>query len=136
MTCFAFYTLWLRGLPADINRLGLLGVQVMITLIAVSLLWPWEHASGESANWKTSTLAAVLFLGAGPSFVSYLLFGRCVEMIGAARAGLSIHLIPVFGVALSLLFLGEPLHLFHLVGIVTILIGVSFATSVKQGNQK
>ena len=136
MTCFAFYPLWLRGLPADINRLGLLGVQVMITLIAVSLLWPWEHASGESANWKTSTLAAVLFLGAGPSFVSYLLFGRCVEMIGAARAGLSIHLIPVFGVALSLLFLGEPLHLFHLVGIVTILIGVSFATSVKQGNQK
>lgn len=35
MTCFAFYTLWLRGLPADINRLGLLGVQVMITLVAV-----------------------------------------------------------------------------------------------------
>ncbi|GKW14390.1 transporter [Pectobacterium carotovorum subsp. carotovorum] len=135
MTCFAFYTLWLRELPAEINRLGLLGVQVLITLIVVSLLWPWEHATGESANWNSTTLVAVLFLGAGPSFVSYLLFGRCVEMIGAARAGLSIHLIPVFGVALSLLFLGEPLHVFHIAGIATILIGVSFATSGKKGNQ-
>ena len=132
MTCFAFYTLWLRELPAEINRLGLLGVQVLITLVAVSLLWPWEHATGESANWNTGTLVAVRFLGAGPSVVSYLLFGRCVEMIGAARAGLSIHFIPVFGVALSLLFLGEPLHIFHIAGIATILIGVSFATSGKK----
>ncbi|MEK0239317.1 DMT family transporter [Klebsiella variicola] len=135
MTCFAFYTLWLRGIPAQVNRLGLLGVQVMITLLAVSLLWPWEHATGQAVNWNMKTFAAVLFLGAGPSFVSYLLFARCVEMIGAARAGLSIHLIPVFGVVLSLLFLGEPLHLFHLAGIATILCGVSFASSGKRGNQ-
>ena len=136
MTCFAFYTLWLRGLPAEINRLGLLGVQVMITLSAVALLWPWELAAGHTANWNPTTLSAVVFLGAGPSFVSYLLFGRCVEMIGAARAGLSIHLIPVFGVALSLAFLGEPLHLFHLAGIATILCGVTFASSGKRGSQK
>ena len=134
MACFAFYTLWLRKIPSDINRLGLLGIQVMVTLVAVGLLWPWEYITGPAVHWSPKILLALLFLGFGPSFVSYLLFSRCVELIGPARAGLSIHLIPVFGVVLSVILLGEPLHLFHGVGILAIFCDVALAsTESKKG---
>lgn len=131
MASFAFYTLWLRKIPADIDRMGLLGVQIIVTLVVVFPMWLIEQRGGEpSANWNWTTAAAVLFLGVFPSFVSYLFYNKCIEAVGAARAGLSIHFIPVFGVGLSLMFLGETLHLFHVAGIVTILVGVTLASSV------
>ncbi|KEA53404.1 MULTISPECIES: DMT family transporter [Mangrovibacter] len=128
MASFALYTLWLRKLPAEINRMGLLWVQVLITLLVVSPLWLHEHISGLAVQWNATTLSAVLFLGVCPSFISYWFYGRCVETIGAARAGLCIHLIPVFGVVLSLVFLGEPFRLFHLAGIAAIIAGVTLAS--------
>ncbi|HEY3982938.1 DMT family transporter [Cedecea sp.] len=128
MACFALYTLWIRKIPSDISRMGLLGVQVAIALVVTLPLWLHELSTGAVPHWNTMTISAVIFLGAFPSFVSYLLYGRCVEAVGAARAGLSIHLIPVFGVVLSLVFLGETLHLFHIIGIATILIGVALAS--------
>lgn len=132
MACFALYTLWLRGIPADINRMGLLGVQVIITLMAVIPLWMTESRSAPAVHWNLHTISAVIFLGIFPSFISYLLYNRCVEAIGAARAGLSIHLIPVFGVTVSVLFLGESLHLYHVAGIAIILAGVTFASRQKK----
>ncbi|MGQ5289271.1 DMT family transporter [Pectobacterium actinidiae] len=131
MACFALYTLWLRKIPADINRIGLLGVQTIVTLIVICPLLLWQITAAGVDNWNKTTVTAVLFLGIFPSFISYLFYGRCIEEIGAARAGLSIHLIPVFGVALSLIFLGESLHLFHVVGILTILAGVALAGSIR-----
>lgn len=130
MASFAFYTLWLRKIPGDIDRMGLLAVQIAVTLVAVLPMWLIEKSGTEpSANWTWTMAAAVLFLGIFPSFLSYLFYGKCIEAIGAARAGLSIHFIPVFGVGLSLLFLGETLHLFHLAGIAAILAGVTLANS-------
>lgn len=128
MASFAFYTLWLKKIPSEINRMGLLGMQVIITLIAVFPLWIMEYRAGTAVYWTGNTISAVMFLGCFPSFIAYLLYGRCVETVGAATAGLSIHLIPVFGVVLSVLFLGETIHFYHLVGIAIIFAGVGLAS--------
>ena len=135
MACFAFYTLWLKKLPADINKMGLLGMQVIITLIATAPLFFWEFNSGAQVNWNRVTIPSVIFLGIFPSFISYLLYGCCVEAVGSARAGLSIHLIPVFGVLLSVVFLGEGIQLFHVIGISIILSGVGLAHVKQKGRQ-
>lgn len=135
MACFAFYTLWLKKLPADINKMGLLGMQVIITLIAIAPLFFREFNSGAQVNWNRITIPGVIFLGVFPSFISYLLYGCCVEAVGAARAGLSIHLIPVFGVLLSVVFLGEHIQLFHVMGISIILSGVGLAHVKQKGRQ-
>src|SRR5690606_4278714 len=131
MASFAFYTLWLRKIPADIDRLGLLGVQIIVTLVVVLPMGLLElSGSGSTADWNMTTATSVVYLGVFPSLISYLFYGKCIEAIGAARAGLCIHFIPVFGVGLSLLFLGETLHLFHVVGIAAILVGVALANWV------
>lgn len=135
MASFALYTLWLRKLPAEINRMGLLGMQVIVTLVALSPFFFHEYHSAVTVNWNPKTLAAVVFLGIFPSFIAYLLYGRCVEAVGASRAGLSIHLIPVFGVTLSVLFFGEHIRPFHLLGISIILTGVGLASRQRRARQ-
>ena len=63
-----------------------------------------------------------------PSFVAYLFFNRGIELIGAARAGQSWHLMPVFGSVLAVLFLGETFYLYHAVGIALIAAGIVLAS--------
>ncbi|MCK5679485.1 EamA family transporter, partial [bacterium] len=45
-------------------------------------------------------------------------------LIGANRAGLFIHLAPVFGTIMAVLFLGERFFWFHGIGIVMIISGI------------
>ena len=59
---------------------------------------------------------------------AYLLFNRGIELVGAARAGQSWHLMPVFGSILAMLFLGESFYLYHAIGIVMIGAGIALAS--------
>lgn len=124
MVCWAFYTLWVKMLPPHINRTGLMGAQIAIAVIGLLPFWLWEMASGAQVVWRTESILAFAYVGILPSVVAYLLYTFAVARVGPVRAGLSIHLMPVFGVLLSALFLGESLHSYHLIGISAIALGL------------
>jgi drug/metabolite transporter (DMT)-like permease len=50
-----------------------------------------------------------------------------VEAIGANRAGLFINMVPIFGTMLSVLIIGETLHLYHVIALVLVLGGIVIA---------
>lgn len=127
MVSFAFYTLWLRSVPPQIDRLGLMAAQIAVAFVFLIPLWLSEFVRGIGATWDMSSLLALLYLGIFPSVLAYLLFNHGVARFGAAQAGLSIHLIPVFGAILAGLFLHESLHAYHAVGMGAILTGIWLA---------
>jgi drug/metabolite transporter (DMT)-like permease len=49
---------------------------------------------------------------------------RGVELIGPARAGLFVNLVPIFGALLAVVLLGEPFALYHALGLVLVLGGI------------
>jgi drug/metabolite transporter (DMT)-like permease len=51
-----------------------------------------------------------------------------VQEVGPNIAGIFVHLMPAFGAILAWLFLGERIHLFHMVGIALILAGIALTT--------
>ena len=71
--------------------------------------------------WRSSTAAVFT------SLLAYITWNRGIDLIGAPRAGAFLHTIPLFSTTLAMLFLGEQLKLFHVVGFVLILSGVSLA---------
>ena len=79
------------------------------------------HSSWEA--WLSMAYVAVF-----PSFVAYLFYNRGIELIGAARASQSMHLMPVFGAFMALLFLGERFRTYHAVGISLIAAGILLAS--------
>src|SRR6185437_15325810 len=64
----------------------------------------------------TPNLLSIFYVAIFPSILAYLCFNRGVQLIGANRAAPFFHVVPVFGAVMAIVFLGEPLRLFHLVG--------------------
>ncbi|MFT3689483.1 DMT family transporter [Paenirhodobacter sp.] len=127
MVSWAIYTLWLTRIPASVNRLGLLTVQIGITLVLLTPFLIAEIASGQVPTWSPAAIAALLYVGLVPSVLATLLYMKAVSLAGPALAGQSIHLLPLYGALLSTLFLGEELHLYHAIGFALILSGIVIA---------
>ena len=88
---------------------------------------PWvvlEAALGARPELTLFAVSAVLYVAIFPSIMSYLCFTRGVELIGGVRAGVFMHLIPLFGALMAIALLGEPLLASHVTGFALIIAGV------------
>lgn len=115
VAAYAVYTVVLRSKPA-VGPLTLLFVTFGLGALMVAPFAAAELAGGRSVPATPGAVAAVAYVGVIPSIVSFFCFNRGVELIGAARAGQFIHLMPVFGAALAFVFVGERLAWYHLAG--------------------
>ena len=57
------------------------------------------------------------------------MWNKAVPVVGPSVAGMTQYLIPIFGVFLSVLILGEVIKQYHIVGITIIFIGLWLVTS-------
>ena len=62
------------------------------------------------------------------SLIAFSSFQYGVKIVGSSVAGIYLYLLPVYGVTLAVMLLGERLHVFHFWGIVFVLGGVVIAT--------
>ena len=116
VAAYAAYGVLLRLRPA-VAPLSLLAASVAVgVVILVPLAWA-EHEAGARLVVTPFSVVSLAYAAVFPAFLSYLFYNRGVELVGAARAGQSMHLMPAFGIVLAVVFLGERLHPFHAVGV-------------------
>jgi drug/metabolite transporter (DMT)-like permease len=120
---WALYTILLRWRP-PVHPLSFLAATFAVGVLAMAPLALFEALAGKRIVGNANSLSAFLYVATLPSLVAYLLFNRGVALIGAARAGQFINLMPLFGAGLAILLLGEPLALYHLAGMGLILSGI------------
>ncbi len=120
---YAIYSIFLRRRP-ELHPLSFIGFTFISGTIMILPLYLWEHFTVKSLNLTGPTLLTIAYVVIFPSIVSYFCYNRGVELIGANRAGLFIHLAPVFGTIMAILFLGETFFWFHGIGIVMIISGI------------
>jgi drug/metabolite transporter (DMT)-like permease len=128
MAMWSVYTIGLRWRPAGLNMLTFLFVLMVIGDLAVLPLFLGELAFGRHMDVTVANLTALVCVALFASVLAYIFWNRGVEQVGASVAGLFVHLMPVFGVLLAWLFLGEQLALFHVAGIALILTGIWITT--------
>lgn len=121
---WAIYTVALAWRPAGVHPMLMLGTTVAIGLAALTPAYAWEMAQGKFINLHAGSLAALAYVGIFPSFVGYIFYNRGVAEVGANKASLFIHLMPVFGTLLSFLFLSEIPFWYHYLGIGLIFTGI------------
>ena len=125
---WAVYTVGLAWRPAGVHPMLMLGALTTVGLLALTPFWLWEMAGGRHMNVHLGSLASLAYVGIFPGFLGYIFYNRGVAEVGANKASLFIHLMPVFGTLLSLVFLGEIPHLYHLFGIALIFAGIALTT--------
>ena len=123
MVLWAIYSASLRWRP----KIHPLSFMFMFALISGIVMFPtaaWEHSTGYVLQPTVLTFAAIAFVTVFSTIAAFMFWARGVELIGANRAGVFLHLIPVYSALLTGVLLGEPLRSYHVVGFVLILLGV------------
>ncbi|MFM9972681.1 MAG: DMT family transporter [Burkholderiales bacterium] len=128
MVVWALYTLLLKRRPADLTPLPFLATTIFIGTLANLPFYLVDLARGAQAHWSIASFTAVTYFGVFPSVIAYLFWNKAVAEVGPTRAGIFIHLMPVFGTLLAVLFLDETFHAFHALGFALILIGILVAS--------
>ncbi|MEO0618475.1 MAG: DMT family transporter [Pseudomonadota bacterium] len=123
---WSLYTVFLRYRP-DAHWLTFAFLLAVAGVVFNVPLWAIEHVAYAPFTWSWKAIIAVLYVAIFPSIVSYNLYNRGVQLIGANRAGVFLHLVPLFGSVMAIGLLGERLETYHLLGFALIIVGVVLA---------
>ena len=131
MPVWGVYSVLLKRRPPELG-----GVSFLFVLAAIGVVLLLPVAALEAAyrpmRWPSPhEAAAVLYIGIFASVLAFICWNRGVAIVGANAAGFTLHLLPVFGTLLAIVFLGESFQPFHAAGIATILAGVLVATRAR-----
>jgi drug/metabolite transporter (DMT)-like permease len=128
MIMWAGYTILLRVRRDPLEVVELL---TMVCAFGALFMTPWlaaEAASGARLALTAAGALAVAYSAIGSLLIAYAGWSYVVTRLGAARAGVTLHLMPAFGVLLSAVLLGEYPRWFHFAGIALILAGVALSS--------
>jgi drug/metabolite transporter (DMT)-like permease len=129
MMLWASYTVFLR-LRRD--ALDMVEFLTLVCLLGLAFMTPWliaEGFTGMTLQLNAAGAAAVLYSAIGSLLLAYAGWSYVVTRLGAARAGVTMHLMPAIAVVLAAVFLGERPYWYHFAGVALILSGVALAST-------
>jgi drug/metabolite transporter (DMT)-like permease len=127
MVIYGVYAAMFRRRPAA-HPMSFLVATMGIGSMMILPFYIWEFMQGGHIEGSATAWLGLAYIAVFPSFIAYLFFNRGIQLIGAARAGQSWHLMPVFGSILAVLFLGETFYAYHAIGIALIAAGIVLAS--------
>jgi len=120
---YGAYTVGLRR-KHNLSSIVLFGSVVIWAFISTLPLTIYEFASGKTV-WPDENfwiiIGLIILL---PSFLSQICFIASVKLIGPARSGIFVNLVPVFASFLAVQLLGETFELYHGVSLFLVLSGI------------
>ena len=128
MMMWAGYTVFLRLRRDPLTTAELIVVICALGLAFMSPWLAWEIFFNPKLSLSFEGALGVLYSAIGSMLLAYAGWSYVVTRLGAARAGVTMHLMPAMGVVLAAIFLGEYPHWFHFAGIALILAGVGLSS--------
>lgn len=132
VAAWALYSVLVRRRPSDLAPPVLLLAIVGLGLVMMIPVYGWELANGSEFALTWSAAFAIGYVGVFASVIAFLCWNEGVARFGAAKAGLFIHLMPVFAAILAMLFLDERLHPYHAAGVALVAIGILAASTSRR----
>ena len=127
LAIFGLYSVLSLKRP-QIHGLSFVGFTFGCGAVCLVPLWIWELFTRPVMQLDAANLLSLFYVAVFPSTLAYLCFNRGVQLIGANRAAPFFHVVPVFGSAMAIVFLGEHPQLFHIIGFALVLNGVFVAS--------
>ncbi|MBK7109602.1 MAG: DMT family transporter [Bacteroidetes bacterium] len=122
---FAFYSSLLRKKNPALGNLSflsstfILGVFMLIPFFIIDLM-----SSSLPLKFTTSSTLQFIFIGVGPSIISYYLWNKSVVEIGSTKAATIYNTLPIFSAFFAALFLNEQVLAIQIVSSAIIVAGV------------
>jgi len=105
--------------------LKITALTVSVGAVPLSVIATPAFLTTDWSNVSTTTWLGVLYCGGVAIALGYILWNRSVQQVGAARTAVYSNLTPVLVALVSWLVRGDPITIYHVVGAVVILTGIT-----------
>lgn len=128
MFAWSLYTVLVKRRPPDLHPQAFLTATIAFAVAMILPLYGLETLLVRPMPMSWEALAVIGYVSLVASLLAFQCFNRGIELIGANRGGLFIHLVPLFATLLAVIFLDERLQPFHAAGIAGIALGIAVAS--------
>jgi drug/metabolite transporter (DMT)-like permease len=132
---WAVYSVMIIKKPKEMSLLGFFASTAIIGMLFQMPLF-FLFGDTQLTDLTTENWGTIIYMSLFASIGAFLCWNTGIQKLGAATAGQFIHLLPVFSIGLSVIFLGENLLGFHYVGILLIFSGIFVATILNNKRNK
>lgn len=97
-----------------------------VVLVALALIVDFDYLVADTfVNLERNVYLGLIYLAILAGTVGNIIFNTTIKKIGSSNTAIFVNFVPVFGITLSVLFLGELFSLWYLVSFVLIVTGVT-----------
>jgi drug/metabolite transporter (DMT)-like permease len=123
--CWALYSVGMKKMagrfPASPFLLVQITVALMVLIPSSSIEW---IIKAPEVSWGPALVSGLLYVGIFASIVAFLSWNKAIELAGPQRCAGFLNFIPLFSAIFATTFTGEALQLYHLLGALSIVLGV------------
>jgi drug/metabolite transporter (DMT)-like permease len=129
---WSFYS-WMLTQPKDPPSVRADWAAFLLAQVVYGVLWSGAFAGVEwrdstrHIDWSWPVLAALLYVAIGPAVIAFRCWGAGVQRAGPSIGAFFVNLTPLFTALLSLVFLGEPPHAYHVAAFALIVGGIVYS---------
>ncbi len=131
--CWAIYSLMVKHYSNVLPGNSTFFVSIIIGILVLFPFFIYELFQPVSAiSWSMTSIFSILYTGIFASIIAFLCWNTGVIRLGANRAAIFLNFIPMFATIFAIVFIGESLQLFQLIGGAFVICGVYLSTRLPQ----
>ena len=127
MFAWAVYSALLKKKKYEISQLALLQVVIILGLIFLIPIYFIEMNLGHIIVLGLPFYLTLSYVVIFPGLLAFFFWIKGISIIGANRAGVFLHLMPIFGAIMAMIIFDEKFMYYHLLGAIFILTGITLS---------
>ena len=131
MFAWAVYSALLKKKKYEISQLALLQVVIILGLIFLIPIYIIEMNLGHLIVLGKPFYLTLSYVVIFPGLLSFFFWIKGISIIGTNRAGVFLHLMPIFGAIMAMIIFDEKFMYYHLLGAIFILAGITLSNKKK-----
>ncbi len=135
MFSWAVYSALLKRKKYEISQVTLLQVVIITGLIFLTPIYFIEMYMGNIIVLGIPFVLTLTYVVFFPGLASFFFWIKGISIIGANRAGVFLHLMPIFGAIMAMLIFNERFMFYHIFGAIFIIAGITLSNKKKINNE-
>ena len=134
MFAWALYSALLKKKTYEISQITLLEVVIISGLVFLIPIYILEMNLGNQIVLNQPFILTLSYVVLFPGLASFFFWIKGIGIIGANRAGVFLHLMPVFGSIMAIFLFNEKFMIYHLLGAIFIIAGITLSNKKVKKN--
>ena len=131
MFSWSIYSALLKKKKYELSQITLLQVVIGFGVIILIPFYFIDINIGNEIKFDIPFFLILTYVVLFPGLISFFLWIKGVGLIGANRAGVYLHLMPILGAIMAMMIFGEKILFYHFVGAIFIIAGIVLSNKKK-----